>query len=44
MKIFVPAFQAGIVIGSLSQGVALGYVVPALQAENQTISCHLLQV
>ena len=34
----VPALQAGLSNCHKTQGVALGYVIPALQAENQTLS------
>jgi hypothetical protein len=34
---FVPALQAGLSNAPETQGVALGYVIPALQAEDR---CH----
>jgi GR25 family glycosyltransferase involved in LPS biosynthesis len=38
--LFVPALQAGFSNYHKTQGVALGYVIPAIQAENQSSLTH----
>jgi hypothetical protein len=41
-SLFVPALQAGLSNRHETQGVALGYVVPAFQAENQIVLGELV--